>query len=319
MYVLYFENDPYYKDVYKIKVILDDTICIGDKLRIGKNTCTVKGIYRNRSSVQIAESGDEVIILLASSNAINIELQDNIVIVHRKKNSSRISCSLRKRVRTNFSEYNRINWERPDLMKEYRKKRFGNLKTCVCDYTGKTIHNDPNASRKKYGVSKAKYHNPSVEHKFSLKAIHEYCSNNHWAKFVPQEKLSKIANSDDNFGVVSTSINSQKRDKNGYDFVEQKGLSNTEVGNAIASKCDEAQKKIKKQIKREGIKAYRKEVAQNTGEDAVTIGIIEFIDEIKSVKNKEKTKKQAIKDGLKNFSENIGESLIENLIVSFFG
>ena len=292
-----------------IKVLLDKNICVGDKCYTDTAVLEIEQIDKNGKVCKNAKKGEEVYIRISSTNLPDIKIYDELKIVTRYKEQKKTAYVHIEHQRIDWGKYQRLDWERAKPMKDFLNRSFKGRKTYRDDYTDVTLHKNSNAAKNKYGLRKAKYHNPSVDHIMALKNIHEFCEKDFFAKRCPREKAVKIANSPPNFVLTSRSNNSRKGAKNGEEFVKSLGLDGTKIGDNIKGKSAKTETEIKNQLRKEGAKALGEDIAVDVFANAIPDLIFLIKDAKKRIKNGE-DKKQVYKNSLKNFLSNTGENLI---------
>ena len=127
-----------------------------------------------------------------------------------------------------IQEYNSQNrqsiWDDEKAKDAYRDKIFGEKKT-VIDENGNVLHRSHNAAKKKYHMkdengnnvsTEWKKHAAEVDHKVSLKSLHESAKHN---PFLKDSDLKEIANSECNYNIISKRENSSKGAKNSADIL----------------------------------------------------------------------------------------------------
>lgn len=134
-------------------------------------------------------------------------------------------------------EYNKENrdklWDSTKGKKDYKDKAFGNRNTYQDDISGNILHRHQNAAQNKYHMkdkngqnisSKWAEHSSETDHINALKDIHDIVKYN---PFLSDADFKEIMNSEENYRILSKSLNTYKGDKSDWELVFDKnnGLS----------------------------------------------------------------------------------------------
>lgn len=111
-------------------------------------------------------------------------------------------------------EYDRNIWDSQKDKDAFRKKAFDGKKTIYSSVEGKTLHISHNAAKKKYKKKSASkkwaQYAAEVDHRVSIKKAHTIAKNN---LFLSDNDLKTIVNCEDNFQLLSKSLNGSKQDR----------------------------------------------------------------------------------------------------------
>ena len=120
---------------------------------------------------------------------------------------------------------------------KYKESQFGDKQTVKDEYTGKTLHKDTSAAKKKYGTKKYNEHTSQTDHTVPIEKI---VNRNKSNRFLTDSDIKEIANIEENYKVTNGHLNQSKGSR-----------SNAEV--AKENNVDTAQKKkmITEEIKAE--------------------------------------------------------------------
>lgn len=110
-------------------------------------------------------------------------------------------------------------WDDTKAKQAYKNAVFGDRQT-IMDEDGNLLHRDQKAAQEKYHMKDSDGHNISkkwaahyaeTDHKISLESLHEHAKYN---PFLSDEDLKEIANSSDNYQILSKSKNASKGAEN---------------------------------------------------------------------------------------------------------
>lgn len=120
-------------------------------------------------------------------------------------------------------EYNKENrdklWDSTKSKREYKDKIFGEKNTYEDPISGKTLHKSQKAAQQKYHMKNqdgenvsAKWaeHSAETDHVVALKDAHDTAKNN---PFLSDDDFKEIMNTDENYRLLSKSMNASKGDK----------------------------------------------------------------------------------------------------------
>lgn len=143
-------------------------------------------------------------------------------------------------------EYNKENrdklWDSTKGKAEYKDKVFGDRQTIEDPISGKTLHRDQRAAQNKYHMkngdgenisSKWAEHSAETDHINALKDIHNKAKHN---PFLTDNDLKEIANSDENYRVLSKSQNASKGEKSDWHIIFDKNSDISREGKAQMAK-----------------------------------------------------------------------------------
>lgn len=129
-------------------------------------------------------------------------------------------------------EYNKENrdrlWDSPKRKAEFKGKQFGDKNTYEDTISGKILHKSQSATQNKYHMrnsngevisSKWSEHSAETDHINSLKAVHEKVKSN---PFLSDGDFKEIMNSDENYRLLSKSLNTSKGDASDWKLVFDK-------------------------------------------------------------------------------------------------
>lgn len=135
-------------------------------------------------------------------------------------------------------EYNKENrdklWDSTKGKKDFKDKTFGSRNTYQDDISGNVLHRHQNAAQSKYHMkdkqgqnisSKWAEHSSETDHINALKDTHNIVKYN---PFLSDADFKEIMNSEENYRILSKSLNTSKGDKNDWELVfdQDNGLSN---------------------------------------------------------------------------------------------
>lgn len=125
-------------------------------------------------------------------------------------------------------EYNRKLYDSAKGKQNYKDKVFGDKQTYYGPISGKTLHKSENAAKNKYHMKNkdgenissayAKY-SAETDHIIPLENIHKRCKNN---PFLSDKDLKEIANIEENYRILSKSINTSKGKKSDFEVAFDK-------------------------------------------------------------------------------------------------
>ncbi|MDE6834014.1 MAG: hypothetical protein K2J39_07215 [Ruminococcus sp.] len=120
---------------------------------------------------------------------------------------------------------NRNLWDDKKAKENYKDYVFGENKT-ITDSKGTVIHRDSQSAKNKYHMKNADgenistawaRHTAETDHKISLKSLHSHAKNN---PFLSDSDLKEIANTPENFQILSKSENASKSADNSATFAD---------------------------------------------------------------------------------------------------
>lgn len=143
-------------------------------------------------------------------------------------------------------EYNKENrdklWDSTKGKAEYKDKVFGDRQTVKDPISGKTLHRDQQAAQNKYHMkngdgenvsTKWAEHSAETDHINALKDIHDKAKHN---PFLTDNDLKEIANSDENYRVLSKSQNASKGEKSDWQIILDKNSDISREGKVQMAK-----------------------------------------------------------------------------------
>lgn len=127
-----------------------------------------------------------------------------------------------------YNDKNRNNLWDSDNKEKYKNKQFGDKKTYRDPISGKTLHKSQPAAQKKYHMKNedgkkvssewAKY-SAETDHVNALKDVHDKVKNN---PFLTDDDFKEIMNSDENYRIMSKSVNASKGKKSDWEIIFDK-------------------------------------------------------------------------------------------------
>ncbi|QOR66307.1 hypothetical protein IM538_21495 [Cytobacillus suaedae] len=121
-------------------------------------------------------------------------------------------------------EYNRNRYDDIKTRKDYKESYFNGKKTGVDYYSGKILHSDTQAAKRKYGDKSYTKYSADVDHITPLKTIHNDLKRN---PFLSDADVQDIANGKYNLRVTNSHLNRSKSHKSNIQVAldSQKELS----------------------------------------------------------------------------------------------
>ena len=126
-------------------------------------------------------------------------------------------------------EYNKTNrdklWDSAKGKAEYKEKVFGEKETYLDGVSGQTLHKSQKAAQKKYHMkneegenvsSKWANHSAETDHVNAIKDVHDVAKHN---PFLSDADFKEIVNSEENYRILSKSVNTSKGDKNDWQII----------------------------------------------------------------------------------------------------
>lgn len=113
-------------------------------------------------------------------------------------------------------EYNRNEYDDTASKKARRKADFGDKKT-MKDGFGNTLHDNPDAAKRKYGEKNASKHIANVDHVVPLRKVHDAAQQ----LGVSPEQAKRIANDSRNLRTISEHDNKSKGAKSNFEMAGQ--------------------------------------------------------------------------------------------------
>lgn len=169
-------------------------------------------------------------------------------------------------------EYTKENrdklWDSTKGKAEYKDKVFGDRQTIEDPISGKTLHRDQQAAQNKYHMkngdgenvsTKWAEHSAETDHINALKDIHDKAKHN---PFLTDNDLKEIANSDENYRILSKSQNASKGEKSDWQIISDKNSDISREG-----KAQMAKEKIRSDVVLQGKFVVR--TARNIGTEFV--------------------------------------------------
>lgn len=143
-------------------------------------------------------------------------------------------------------EYNKENrdklWDSQSRKTEFKEKQFNGKNTYEDSISGKTLHKNQNAAQNKYHMrneagevvsSKWAEHSAETDHINALKDLHEKHKEN---PFLSDKDFKEIVNSDENYRILSKSLNTSKGDKSDWQMIFDKNSELTFEGRTQMAK-----------------------------------------------------------------------------------
>ena len=214
---------------------------------------------------------------------------------------------------------NRNLWDSNKSKEEFKDKIFGDSKT-IKDGNGDILHRSHKAAQRKYREGYAE-HAAEVDHKISLEYLHQNAKNN---PFLSDNDLKDIANSHENYQIISKSKNASKGADNSADLITHakihgkfaartaKNINDEFLSGAIESLNESEISVLKKSAEKllldgESIDETLNDAVEKTFDIAVKGGTERIVDDLKN--SSEKTK-----DYIKNktgswIKEEIGDNI----------
>lgn len=128
------------------------------------------------------------------------------------------------------SKYDDVN-----KRKQYKESQFGDKQTIQDEYTGKTLHKDTSAARRKYGSNKYNEHTSQTDHTVPIKKVVNQNKSN---RFLTDSDIKEIANIEENYKITSGRVNQSKGSQSNKEHVKK-----NKVESAQAKKMIKSQKK----------------------------------------------------------------------------
>lgn len=214
---------------------------------------------------------------------------------------------------------NRNLWDSDKSKKEFKEGVFGDNKTIV-DEDGIVLHSSHKAAKKKYRRGYAK-HAAEVDHEISLEYLHGKAKNN---PFLSNNDLKEIANSHENYQVISKSKNASKGANNSANLLTHakihgkfavrtvKNINGEFVSGALESVNESKNTVLQESAEKllndgESIKDTLKYAGGRTAEIAVKGGSERVISDLKN--SSEKVKEKVKKKTGTFINEKVGDSI----------
>lgn len=170
-------------------------------------------------------------------------------------------------------EYNKTNrdklWDSAKGKADYKEKVFGEKETYLDEVSGQTLHKSQKAAQKKYHMkneegenisSKWANHSAETDHINAIKDVHDIAKHN---PFLSDGDFKEIVNSEENYRILSKSVNTSKGDKNDWQIIRDK-----DNNISIEGRKQLAKEKIRADIALQGKFAAR--TLENAGKEFVT-------------------------------------------------
>ncbi len=151
--------------------------------------------------------------------------------------------------------------------KEFKDAQFGDKKTVKDPYTGKTLHKDTAAAKRKYGKAKYNEHTFQTDHTVSIEKTYKRNRDN---VFLQDDDIKKIANIEKNYKGINGHLNQSKGSKSNI-----KAAKDNELKLTPTAKMAGAQMEAELHVRAETIKLTAKrahEVGTNAAMSGAAIG-----------------------------------------------
>ena len=168
--------------------------------------------------------------------------------------------------------YNKENrdklWDSKKGKADFKDKKFGIKQTYDDPISGKTLHREQKAAQNKYHMRNAKgeivssawaEYSSETDHVNSLKDVHRKVKGN---PFLTDDDFKEIMNSDENYRILSKSLNTSKGDKSDWEVIVDKDRDIS-----IEGKMQIAKEKVKSDVVLTGKFALR--TGKNVGQEFV--------------------------------------------------
>ena len=167
-------------------------------------------------------------------------------------------------------EYNKENrdklWDSQKGKADFKDKKFEDRQTYEDPISGKVLHKGQKAAQNKYHMrndegdvvsSKWAEHSAETDHINALKDVHEKVKHN---PFLTDDDFKDIMNSDENYRILSKSLNTSKGNKSDWEVILDK-----DSGISTEGKIQMAKEKVKSDVALTGKFAFR--TGKNVGQE----------------------------------------------------
>lgn len=217
--------------------------------------------------------------------------------------------------------FDRSRWEdKAKLARIHNDLKNG--KTCVSETDGRVMHTNIQAAKNKLGERAWSGRVPEIDHVVPLKKCWEMSGNNPLSRYVSAEKAREFANSDGNLQIIDKQSNTRKGAMTNREYVQKQGASMSGAEkSAWIEKGDAAEKSIRRNLVREGMKGLVKETADEIKEYGSYVVAEAGIEAVTDYRRKRKygyTRKQAAKSAVKsagNFLKKAAPLIVTTVVV----
>lgn len=200
---------------------------------------------------------------------MNDDKNKSILDIPISKSDKEQTTNINLGITKEYTKENRAKlWDSAERKQEYKDKIFEDNKTYQDPITGKILHKDQTAAKRKYHMkneegenisTKWAEHSAETDHINALKDVHDKVKNN---PFLTDEDFKEVMNSDENFRILSKATNTSKGEKSDWDII----LDNNN-GISTKGKLQLAKEKIKSDVVLTG--KFATKTVENAGKEFV--------------------------------------------------